>query len=217
MWLRDELRRKTVSVRHQHHWKFKVLISANWKDPAYEINEYKMDTSINPRTHWNLFPTWWRHQMETFSALLFICAGNSPLPCKFPTQRPVTRSFDVFFDLRSNKRLSKQWRGWWFETQSCPLWRHRNEGSNEQHASVGAHQTSHYLNRWMYVLLTHITRSRWFLNAKWCFICGNVMIINKIFFELLLHGNIPLHEWLYTCTCVITIIYAYVYNNTIYS
>ena len=37
------------------------------------------------------------------------------------------RSFDVFFDFRWNKRLSKQWRGWWFETQSCPLWRHRNE------------------------------------------------------------------------------------------
>ena len=45
---------------------------------------------------------------------------------EFPTQRPVTRSFDVFFDLRLNKRLSKQWRGWWFETPSFPLWRHRN-------------------------------------------------------------------------------------------
>ena len=39
--------------------------------------------------------TWWRHQMETFSALLAICAGNSPVPGEFPTQRPVTRSFDV--------------------------------------------------------------------------------------------------------------------------
>ena len=47
--------------------------------------------------------TWWRHQMELFSALLAICAGNSSVP-----QRPVTRSFDVFFDLRLNKRLSKQ-------------------------------------------------------------------------------------------------------------
>ena len=37
--------------------------------------------------------------METFSALLAICAGNSPVPGEFPTQRPVTRSFDVFFDL----------------------------------------------------------------------------------------------------------------------
>ena len=44
--------------------------------------------------------TWWRHQMETFSALLAICAGNSPVPGEFPAQRPVTRSFDVFFDLR---------------------------------------------------------------------------------------------------------------------
>ena len=46
--------------------------------------------------------------METFSALLAICAGNSPVPGEFPIQRPVTRSFDVFFDLRLNKRLSKQ-------------------------------------------------------------------------------------------------------------
>ena len=69
---------------------------------------------------------WWRHQMETFSALLTICAGNSPVPGEFPTQRPVTRSFDVFFDLRLNKQLSKQSRGWWFETLSCSLWRHRN-------------------------------------------------------------------------------------------
>ena len=71
--------------------------------------------------------TWWRHQMETFSALLAICVGNSPVPGEFPTQGPVTRSFDVYFDLRPNKLLSKQLWGWWFETQSRPLWRHRNE------------------------------------------------------------------------------------------
>ena len=42
--------------------------------------------------------------METFSALLAICAGNSPVTGEFPSQRPVTWSFDVFFDLRLNKR-----------------------------------------------------------------------------------------------------------------
>ena len=77
---------------------------------------------------WKRFPhTRWRHQMETFSALLAICAGNSPVPGGFPAKRPVTRSFDVFFDLRLNKRLSKQSWGWWFETLPRPLWRHSNE------------------------------------------------------------------------------------------
>ena len=70
--------------------------------------------------------------METFSALLAICAGNSPVLGDFPTQRPVTRSFDVFFDLRLNKRLSKQSWGWLFETLSLPLWRHRNEAMMTQ-------------------------------------------------------------------------------------
>ena len=56
-----------------------------------------------------------------------ICAGNSPVPGEFPAQRPVTRSFDVFFDLRLNKWLNKQSSGWWFETLSLPLWRHSND------------------------------------------------------------------------------------------
>ena len=64
--------------------------------------------------------------METFFALLAICAGNSPVPGEFHTQRPVTRSFDVPFDLRLNKRLSKQPWGWWFETPSWSLRRHCN-------------------------------------------------------------------------------------------
>ena len=67
---------------------------------------------------------WWRHQMEPFSVLLALCAGNSPATGEFPAQRPVTRSFDVFFDLRLNERLSKQSWGWWFETPSHTLWRH---------------------------------------------------------------------------------------------
>ena len=64
--------------------------------------------------------------METFSVLLDLCAGNSPVAGEFPAQRPVTRSFDVFFDLRLNKLLSKQSWGWWFETSSRPLWSHCN-------------------------------------------------------------------------------------------
>ena len=64
---------------------------------------------------WRYFPRYWP-----------FVRGNSPAPGEFPSQRPVTRSFDVFFDLRLNKRLSKQSWGWWFETPSRSLWRHRN-------------------------------------------------------------------------------------------
>ena len=52
--------------------------------------------------------------------------GEFTGPGEFPAQRPVTQSFDVFLDLLLNKRLSKQSWGWWFETLSCPLWRHCN-------------------------------------------------------------------------------------------
>ena len=52
--------------------------------------------------------------------------GEFTGPVEFLAQRPVTRSFDVFFDLRLNKRLSKQPWGWWFEMPSWSLWRHCN-------------------------------------------------------------------------------------------
>ena len=80
---------------------------------------------------------WWRHQIETFSALLALCAGNSPVPGEFPTQRPVTRRFDIFFDLRLNKRLSKQPWGWWIETPSWLLWRHCNASAMSRRCPPG--------------------------------------------------------------------------------
>ena len=87
--------------------------------------------------------SWWRHQMETFSALLAICAGSSPVPGEFPAQRPATRSFDVFFDLRLNKRLRKQPWGWWFETLSLPLRRHCNvpQHFRSYGTCIGMHRT----------------------------------------------------------------------------
>ena len=46
-----------------------------------------------------------------------------------PHKGPVTRSFDVFFDLRLHKWLSKQSGRQWFDTPSCSLWRHCNDDS----------------------------------------------------------------------------------------
>ena len=94
---------------------------------VYRFLQYVFTIDIADSGHPITSPrAWWRHEMGTFSALLAICAGNSPVPGEFSAQRPVTRSFDVFFDLRLVKRLSKQSWGWWFETLSCALWRHCN-------------------------------------------------------------------------------------------
>ena len=66
--------------------------------------------------------------------------GNSPVTGEFLAQRPVTQSFDVFFDLHLNKPLSKQSWGWWFETLSRPLWRHCNVIKGPFHLKNFHHQ-----------------------------------------------------------------------------
>ena len=68
--------------------------------------------------------SWWRHQMETIFRVTGPLCGEFTGHGEFPSQRPVKRSFDVFFDMCFNKRLSKQSWGWSFETPSRPLWRH---------------------------------------------------------------------------------------------
>ena len=71
--------------------------------------------------------TWRRHQMETFSALLALCAGNSPVTGEFPSQRPVTQSFEIFFDVRLNKRMIKKSIRRWIETKLRSLCRYCND------------------------------------------------------------------------------------------
>ena len=63
---------------------------------------------------------------------------------QFPTQRPMTQNFDVFFDMRLNKRWSKQSWGRWFDTPSRPLWRHCNGFKSLwwRHMSATAWQTT---------------------------------------------------------------------------
>ena len=70
-------------------------------------------------------------QCVSRSIMMMSSNGNifhvtGPLRVEFPAQRPVIWCFDVFFDLHLNKRLSKQWWGWWFEMPSHLLWRHCN-------------------------------------------------------------------------------------------
>ena len=82
------------------------------------------DMSFTTGTHSNVFVhiAWWRHQMDAFSPLLVLCHRWI-----HPTKaRPVTRSFDVFFDLHLNKRLRTQLRCLWYQTPSRSLWCHCN-------------------------------------------------------------------------------------------
>ena len=110
--------------------------------------------------------------MESVSALLAICAGNSPVPGEFPAQRPVTRGFDVFFDLRPCKQLSKQSWGWWFETPSHSLWRHRNDIWSKSKCPDFPHPVwlwSSETATWKALFgLKHITNhSSWALSQPW--------------------------------------------------
>ena len=116
-----------LSREHWYYWKYRycnvdtleafvtALPVPNMKWLALEMS--RRCKLPGGHTSW-----WWRHQMETFSALLALCVVTG----EFPSQRPVTRSFAIFFHLPLNKRLSKQSWGWWFETPWRSLWRHCN-------------------------------------------------------------------------------------------
>ena len=100
---------------------------------SHSLRAYTKWTLSRPwRTDNSSTPTWfvfrllstrWRHQMETFFALLALCGANSPVTGEFPSQKPVTRSFYIFYGLRLDKWLNKPSRHQWFETPSRSLWR----------------------------------------------------------------------------------------------
>ena len=82
------------------------------------------------RRHWGLVAftwPWWRHQMETFPRYWPFVRGIHRSPVNSPHQGQWRGAFMFSLICALNKRLSKQSRGWWFETPSRPLWRHHNE------------------------------------------------------------------------------------------
>ena len=103
----------------KHSWRIWIN-----KSHKFTNNNTKQNIRATKILHdWDA-SSWWRHQIETLSALLAFCVWNSQVTGEFPSQRPVTRSFDVFFDLRLNKPLGKQSWGWWFGVPSRSLWCH---------------------------------------------------------------------------------------------
>ena len=109
----------TIYFQHKLYYRYRLCNSSIPK------NEIPHDDVIK----WKHFPRYW-----PFVRGIHRSPVNSPVGA---TQRPVTRSFDVFFDLCLNKRLSKQSWGWWFETLTSPLWRHRNGNPTWNWALLG--------------------------------------------------------------------------------
>ena len=155
------------------NYKFAGICEVLWNDPR-AITPIRLCPCVRKG-----FP-WWRHQMETFFASLAICAGNSPVSGEFPAQRPVTRSFDVFFELRLNERLSKQSWGWWSETPSCPLWRHSD-------ASLIFHNQYPISLTHCYLMLTYgieIFALSLVTTVRPCYNCSLKRILSNIWYKV---------------------------------
>ena len=135
---------------------------------------------------------WWRHQIETFSASLAFCARKLPVTGEFPSQRPVSRSLDIFVGLRLNKRLSKQSWGWWFETPSRSFWRHCNEGSRIGHPFTCRCPSICQFYRYRRSCKIYISHMTLLAKNGWQDLdtlhrTSNVIIYDNIFHQRLLH------------------------------
>ena len=129
IWWRHHVLALSHRDRINHHWIISTFLSISipfsGSVMATFLPQKRTHATIHPKNYahgshfvhddvikWKHFPRYWP----------FV----SPATGEFPAQRPVTRSFDIFFDLRPNKRLIKQSWGWWFEMPSCSLWRRCN-------------------------------------------------------------------------------------------
>ena len=170
-------------------------------------------TYCHPR---NVIFTWWRHQMEIFSALLALSAGNSPMTGEFPSQRPATRSFDVFFDPRLNKQLSKQSWGWWFETPSCSLWCHCNVRYNLWIAFYDTKCELHHCNGvlhhwWLVSIGSGKTRQDKPLFQAWRNM--DSLVDGKTMFKMSIHNDWEFEKVYSYYIYIFIYIYIYIYHT----
>ena len=140
-------------------------------------NEYVSSQFISRTGKWrDISGPWRRHQTKTFSALLAFWTGNLPVTGEFPAQRPATRGFDVFFDLRLSQQLSKQWKRWWFETLPRSLWRHCNDlcGRSRYYRQEG---TRYYITQFMWDAITCSCSWHLFLPHKSSRVNGSLFVM----------------------------------------
>ena len=131
-----------------------------WRVPSDPTARLLRSTATSLHLFWACsVPPWWRHQME------------------FPAQRPVTRSFGVFFDLHLNKHLSTQSWGWWFETPLRSLWCHCN---------VSVELTEDTPSQWTHdVIITSLLRKNDVSVSFWH--NNDVMIASRVGWDISLY------------------------------
>ena len=110
LWIRAKLL-KTLTLK----WIQVVILKIGKRWSSQNYVHYKEFCIHDDVIKWKHFPRYWP-----------FVRGIHRSPVNSPHKGQWRRALMVFFCLHPNKRLSKQWLGWWFETQSCPLWRHRN-------------------------------------------------------------------------------------------
>ena len=137
-YLSDYKMRYWSSCWQAHHnsynsWSWIHIHNCGWFGQPWKKTSWQLLTQrqIAPRR----LLSWQFHMMTSSNGNIFRVTGH--LCREFTgdrwisrTQRPLTRSFDVFFYLRLNKRFSKQSWGWWFEMLPHPLWHHSNDIKN---------------------------------------------------------------------------------------
>ena len=138
--------------------------------------------------------TWTYSRMTSSNGNIFrvpghLCGEFAGYP-EFSTQKPVTRSFYVFFDLRLNKRLSKQSWGWWFETPSRPSWRHCNACESQRYqfcfcCVMNASDGENFLTHWDRDKMATISQTIFSNRFSW----ENCLIFDQNFTEVCSHGS----------------------------
>ena len=110
--------------------------------------------------------TWWRHQMETFSALLALCAGNSPVPVNSPHEGQWRGAlmFSLIY-VWINYGVKQPW-GWWFETRRTKLASRPSEYDNSRF--LVSHTTNHRHRKSDILRVPSYTNFRWMPLFQWC-------------------------------------------------
>ena len=163
--------------------------------------------------------TCWRHQMETFSVVLALCAGNSPVTGEFPSQKPVTRSFDLFLDLRLNKRFTGTGEFpaqmvssaenvfiWWRHHEQLRVPQHKDyfTSTSENEAKQCFCNYARIVSRQKYMALNIIIGNFTTQETDECIHCVPSTAVNGILVELSKACNEKLSEWVpQVLSCII--------------